>query len=285
MPAPIVPALALGALALFFFGKKRTPTKPPTVKLSDGEGRTVELSPGGTITTPEGAVVDLAEVVAIEPAIPQSGPLSDGGIAILPVAETPAEANLAVQAMDAAQDREWQAAAVKAVQSQDAPTVDLLAEAMLAEGLREEAITLQAVAEQWREDAAALNTEARGETITAADVQAAEPPPPQIVANPARDAAVALADYLRPLSPWKEDREKVAALQAEIGVSADGKYGPQTAMAIAAHGIVPPAPFYWPGAPNTQAAIENYKAYLLQKAADDPTNAAAWQKAAEGAVR
>lgn len=60
-----------------------------------------------------------------------------------------------------------------------------------------------------------------------------------------KERAQRLALHLKYARKGQEDTTQVKAFQAQEGLIVDGKYGPKSALAIAAYGIVPPKPLYW----------------------------------------
>lgn len=103
----------------------------------------------------------------------------------------------------------------------------------------------------------------------------AAPPSASQVMSPQQAAAQDLTVYLNSISSkftwphearFKEDKSIVGKAQAKMGLSADGKYGPGTARAIAALGIVPVPPYYWT-AGKAQQQKNEYKAAIAKAAA------------------
>lgn len=87
-----------------------------------------------------------------------------------------------------------------------------------------------------------------------------------------KKAAYQLTSYLESLSAArdhsgrnKEDKKKVGGFQKEMGLGADGVYGPGTAKAIASLGVVPVPPYYWTKS-KWQAQKADYKAHIANMA-------------------
>lgn len=119
-------------------------------------------------------------------------------------------------------------------------------------------------------------------------VAAPEPsltPPPE---SPARSAARALTEYLTALgglkARYKEDRNKVKAYQAAMGVTADGLYGVGSASAIMQNGFVPVVPLYW-SSTNAATQKKNFTNLVQSFAAADPQRAAQWSALLADIVR
>jgi len=96
--------------------------------------------------------------------------------------------------------------------------------------------------------------------------------------SPQKAAALQLTGYLEDLSAglkyphmarFKENKAKVGRLQAKIGVSADGSYGPGTASAVGRLGVVPVPPFYWTKS-KWQAQKRDYKNLIASLAGQFP---------------
>ncbi|MBQ96167.1 MAG: hypothetical protein CL510_10145 [Actinobacteria bacterium] len=209
------------------------------------------------------------------------------------MAATETEQELAKTSLEQVQDRNWQEAVSNAIASGDAPTMQLVADTMKAEGMESQSKALQKVIEQEREAAAIATNEIRAkkaeskqepepEPITAKDIQKAEPAPAPAPVDPRRIAAGELATYLESTSRYKENRDKVASYQETLGLDPDGLYGSETALELIAYGIIPPAPFYWPRS-NALQAVSDYKSILKEKAATDPNRKELWIEAIEKA--
>lgn len=98
---------------------------------------------------------------------------------------------------------------------------------------------------------------------------------PSQVMSPQQTAAMQLTEYLRSITShltwphearFKEDKSLVGKAQSKMGLSADGKYGPGTASAVALLGIVPVPPFYW-SAGKAAAQKAAYKKHIQAMAA------------------
>jgi hypothetical protein len=92
--------------------------------------------------------------------------------------------------------------------------------------------------------------------------------------------AQAMAVDLRNSSKYKENQILVTRFQDQEGLKADGKYGPKTALALAALGVIPPRPRYW-AKKTVQQDKKDYAGEMLTRAATDPSRAADWQAASK----
>jgi hypothetical protein len=98
--------------------------------------------------------------------------------------------------------------------------------------------------------------------------------------------AAALAKGLAGVAKGKENKGLVTAYQRMIGAKDDGMYGPTVGHALAADGVVPPSPLYWPKNWNqANKAIKDWKAFAAQQAAleTNETRRLAWEESARGA--
>lgn len=263
-------ALLAAAAAIMLAGRKKAGT-PLELK---AEGSTNVSLPGLVVISPkEPSEKLLAEIAAVAPA----------GV-IVPSASTPEEVAAAKDAIVAVASADWQGAVVSASLSGDAATLDTVAEAMTAAGLAGQAASVRALSDTLRQEAIEANA-AEGVAVSKSELVALAPEAPIPPPDPGLIAAKALAVYLAGFTPWKENRVTVTEFQKQMGLSKiDGKYGPETAKALASYGIIPPAPYYWP-AVGTNAAISDYRATLREKAASDPPRAAKWLSAADSCVR
>lgn len=87
-----------------------------------------------------------------------------------------------------------------------------------------------------------------------------------------------LAEHLQRAED-EPDRFRVELFQRSLGLNATGVYGPATAEAIAAFGVVPPLPREWP-TKKLWRAKTRYRAAMLSHAQADPSRAAEWLRAA-----
>lgn len=92
-------------------------------------------------------------------------------------------------------------------------------------------------------------------------------------------AALQLTQHLKTVRRYSEDQAQVRAYQEANGLTADGKYGPGTALSIASHGVVPVVPFYWNKTTSAQQKA-SYKAGIAEYAAQYP--ALNWSSAISG---
>lgn len=249
-----LPVIAIGALLFLWARSSQAAAVPPPVKVSE---------PGAVPPALAAQAAELAPVVAS--------------------AGTPEEQAAAAYAVAAVAVRDWQTAIAQAIASGDARAVDTVAAAMKADGMAEQAATVAAIAAQMRAEAVAAN-ETQGIEVSTAEVKALEAPLVVLPESPAQLAAKELAAYIATATRYKEDRQLVARCQQALGVTADGKYGPGTASALVAFGIIPPAPFYW-SPTNSTAQIRDYAALLKAQAVKDPARAAAWIWAADHCQR
>lgn len=250
----ILPVIAIGALLFLWARSSQAAAVPPPVKVSEPG----KVSP-----------VLAAQAAELQPVVASAG--------------TQEEQAAAAYAVAAVSVRDWQTAVAQAVASGDARAVDTVAAAMKADGMAEQAATVSAVADMLRAEAVAVNA-AEGVEVSHQEVKALEAPlvvPPE---TPGQAAARELAAYIPTATRYKEDRQLVARCQEALGVTADGKYGPGTASALVAFGIIPPAPFYW-SPTNSTAQIRDYTALLKAQAVKDPARAAAWIWAADHCQR
>ncbi len=93
-------------------------------------------------------------------------------------------------------------------------------------------------------------------------------------------AATALMEHLRGTRRYKEDRAKVKAFQALMGLKDDGLYGAKTALAAASVGVIPVKPFYW-SKTSAKADQSSYRKRLTEYAAADPARSGQWLEAAQ----
>jgi hypothetical protein len=111
-------------------------------------------------------------------------------------------------------------------------------------------------------------------------------PPPDGAPDNGLEQAMAISRQLAASGPWREPRSLktlVRAFQTAHGLTADGLYGPEMARHIAAFGIVPTTPYYWPSS-NTRTVQKAYRQFLLDKAGEDPPQGVAWLAAAKRVV-
>jgi hypothetical protein len=109
---------------------------------------------------------------------------------------------------------------------------------------------------------------------------------PAAVSPQRAELAKRLAANLAGKAKGKEDKTLVQEYQGLAGLTKDGMYGPNVAHSLAADGIVPPSPLYWPRKWNdANTAIKDWKAYATQQAAleTDNTRRLAWEESARGA--
>jgi len=90
----------------------------------------------------------------------------------------------------------------------------------------------------------------------------------------------AVAEHVRGAADGHEDRELIERFQRAVGLNATGAYGPATARAIAAFGIVPPKPRVWP-AKKLMRAKTQYRFAMLERSRKDPPRAAEWVSASQ----
>jgi len=100
--------------------------------------------------------------------------------------------------------------------------------------------------------------------------------------SPARTAARELTAYLTSIGGlagrFKEDRKKVAAYLAALGVpDSTGMYGRQGAGAIMQNGYVPVVPYYWPTT-GIAKAKSDFSNLVKSFAAADPQRELSWTK-------
>lgn len=87
-----------------------------------------------------------------------------------------------------------------------------------------------------------------------------------------------LVRNLEATAPGAEDRELVQRFQSLHGLNATGSYGPATAEALIALGIVPPKPRWWPSKKLFRAQYR-YRVALREQAHRDPSRADEWLSA------
>lgn len=87
-----------------------------------------------------------------------------------------------------------------------------------------------------------------------------------------------LVEHLSSASAGTEDRTLVARFQRANGLNDTGAYGPATAEALAALGLVPPRPFHWP-TKKTWRAKSRYRIALRERARLDPQRRDEWLNA------
>ncbi|MET0412828.1 MAG: peptidoglycan-binding protein [Polyangiaceae bacterium] len=87
--------------------------------------------------------------------------------------------------------------------------------------------------------------------------------------------AHALVAHLSTAPAGQEDRSLVARFQRANGLNDTGAYGPATAEAIAALGLVPPRPFHWPSKKSWRAK-SRYRIALRERARLDPDRRDEW---------
>jgi hypothetical protein len=116
--------------------------------------------------------------------------------------------------------------------------------------------------------------------VTVAPVVVTPSPMPAQSAN--YDLAQQMTDNLNAAPIGGEDKTLVKAFQLQEGTaavgSADGLYGPQSALRVAWYGIIPSKPRYWHTA--TESADKaNYRAQMAQYASKDPVRSSQWLEA------
>lgn len=108
-----------------------------------------------------------------------------------------------------------------------------------------------------------------------------------------RELAIELARHLTGRKKGTEDKALVERFQRDenrvrvqadnpVGLTPDGIYGLNTAMALAKYDLVPPKPLYWKGPYSvTQAQKNQWRDWCLEKAAADPARKAEWTSASK----
>lgn len=219
-----------------------------------------------------------------QPHSPASVPAAPGGALppgtiVVPVAATDEQEAAAEVAAAAAQVRNWQLAVANAVASGDAAQLEQIARELEADKLTEQAKSVREVLGVVR--AAALSaTQTENPQVTAPVLAAVEPAPIQVAPDPRIAEAAKLIQYLKTTKKGAEDRKSVAASQQALGLSADGMYGINTALAVASFGIVPLPPWYLP-VQNTAAAVAAFDDAMNRYAVSDPPRAREWLLVAE----
>jgi peptidoglycan hydrolase-like protein with peptidoglycan-binding domain len=100
----------------------------------------------------------------------------------------------------------------------------------------------------------------------------------QPVSSEVSELAQELVRNLEATAAGDEDRELVARFQAAHGLNATGSYGPGTAEALIALGIVPPKPRWWPSKKLWRAQYR-YRVALREQAHRDPFRSDEWLSA------
>jgi hypothetical protein len=98
-------------------------------------------------------------------------------------------------------------------------------------------------------------------------------------ASEVSELARELVSNLEATAAGDEDRELVQRFQAAHGLNATGSYGPATAEALIALGLVPPKPRWWPSKKLWRAQYR-YRVALREQAHRDPSRAGEWLSAA-----
>lgn len=95
-------------------------------------------------------------------------------------------------------------------------------------------------------------------------------------------AALTMVNNIRASDRYKENRSLVSAYQKLAkDLKVDGKYGPKTASTLATRlNMVPPCPIYW-NASTSKQDKDQYRALLLERAANDTLRFQAWKDAAD----
>lgn len=185
---------------------------------------------------------------------------------------------------------DFQGAIATALSSNDTDALMAIANQMQAAGLAEEAQALRTVAIN-------LKTLGRSPGVPSPSL----PNPPLVVVPPVispssvplpagipasgsqaqrMQIAQAMAVDLRNSSRYKENQALVSRFQEQEGLKADGKYGPKSALSLAALGIIPPRPRYWTRK-TVQEDKKRYSMEMMTRAATDPSRAADWQAASK----
>jgi len=175
-----------------------------------------------------------------------------------------------------------------------------IANDMQAAGLTTEAAALRTVALNLQQlGALGGSSKSPGQPVVAPSIQLPNPPivaippivSPSSVPLPSGvptssseqqrlQIAQAMAVDLRNTSRYKENQVLVKRFQEQEGLVTDGKYGPKSALALAALGIIPPRPRYW-AKKTVQADKKEYAGEMLSHAATDPARAADWTAASK----
>lgn len=190
---------------------------------------------------------------------------------------------------EGAPPKEWHDAIVSVTDSGDPRAMLELAKQLDAEGYSQAAADLRANA-QVLQSAQRAGVRHPDEHVVPA-VPAGQgtgfvAPPPASITTPVNappnglSVAIALAKHLASTGRGKENQEYVKAFERQEKLKVDGHYGIDNAKHIAAYGVVPPAPYYWPKQ-HTESRKREYRQFLLDKAGTDPAQASAWIAAAD----
>jgi hypothetical protein len=106
-------------------------------------------------------------------------------------------------------------------------------------------------------------------------------PPPLPKLDPASSddrgaLALTVAAHLKGKTKGSENKALVMQFQTQEGLKPDGLYGPMTGKRIAAYGVIPAKPYYWPSATFVKAK-EDWKRTMLDHAAKDPARKSQWE--------
>jgi hypothetical protein len=195
---------------------------------------------------------------------------------------------------------DFQGRIADALSKGDSPALMAIANEMQAAGLTTEAAALRTVALNLQQlGALGGGTQSPGQPVVAPSVSIPNPPlvvvPPFVSPSsvplpagvPVSSAAAqrlqiaqAMAVDLRNTSRYKENQVLVKRFQDQEGLVTDGKYGPKSALALAALGVIPPRPRYW-AKKTVQTDKKEYAGEMLSRAATDPARAADWTAASK----
>lgn len=161
---------------------------------------------------------------------------------------------------------DWQKAIADAIAKGDCDNMQTLAEALYRAGMKDAARDLSARAAKCKKDKKPPG--------------GGPGPISPVDAGKAIAAAQALADYIRANKPRRVKGKPVVdsvvqSWQTQEGLVPDGFYGPKTGTRVAVYRVIPPKPWYWPKK-NTQKEMNDWKAYMLQRASELPDQRSAW---------
>lgn len=116
-------------------------------------------------------------------------------------------------------------------------------------------------------------------------LSAPPPPPPPPVSTVSKDTAAMVASLLTAegKSGWNTTSAQVTAWQKSRGLVADGKYGPKSALAVAAELATIPIIRFWPRGSQKAPELDKYRTQLFELATqtNDPNRAEQLRFAAE----
>lgn len=203
---------------------------------------------------------------------------------VVPEPQTEEQEEAAHVAVEAGQLQDWQQAVANAWASGDSALLADLAAKMRKAGLVMQAESVDQLADALRqkalEETNAIREEQALPPVTLPETIGEEPPVPVVAPDQRIAVANQLIVYLKTTKKGSEDKPTVANVQRGLGLTADGLYGIDTALAVAALGVLPIPPWYLPKV-NTAARVADFDAKMKAYGDADPARILDWYYVAE----